>query len=652
MEKGNFDKNTYLYRLNYVLVFIIGTLALEIAAFISLNFGYLPKYIFFDVAFILVYSAVLYLVSNDTARFVLVIIAFSVQFLLNSINVCYYKMLGDIFSFDLLKLGNEAAKCFELDFLDYKGLAINIITLILSILTLVYVFKRRNRIKLKPIKKSFWSSFAIILAIFFCFSGTGIGSQLVAESLLDDCEATDAFYIAKSDTYLYDHFTFKAEAFKKFGTWGFYIKSVDNIISPKEKLTSSEMQELEDYLQSGVVAENTSAPLYGQNLITIMLESFEWFAIDPYLTPTLYEMKTSTAQAFTNFRAKNKTNVSENLAMMGNIPKDYTFMNLSKGDFSPSNSLAYMFKQKGYTANFFHNNDGDFYDRNNVNTRFGFEKVYAMQDVNNGKICEWGDWHLETDFFEELKTIIAPTDQNFYSFYTTVETHGPHTKLNPRLSEYFEIYDNNLENIKQWLEDEGYQYPSDKIYQTRLKQFKCAAMDTDRLVKNIIDYLTENNLIDTTTIILYSDHNCYYNDLNLMVRYGGKEYDTESSEVHNIPFMIYSKTLGGAVNDTFCSTYDIYPTICELFGLSYNKNLTQGYNIYSSEIDKTVFVSLLTGAIFTDNIYSYNIQDVYTKDTMTEEEIYNFQLGGIEFYEKQYTIDKIYANGLLNVKGK
>ena len=37
---------------------------------------------------------------------------------------------------------------------------------------------------------------------------------------------------------------------------------------------------------------------------------------------------------------------------------------------------------------------------------------------------------------------------------------------------------------------------------------------------------------------------------------------------------------------------------------------------------------------------------------MTEEEIYNFQLGGIEFYEKQYTIDKIYANGLLNAKGK
>ena len=43
---------------------------------------------------------------------------------------------------------------------------------------------------------------------------------------------------------------------------------------------------------NSTVDRDITASLYGDNLIVIMLESFEWFAIDPYNTPHLWALKT------------------------------------------------------------------------------------------------------------------------------------------------------------------------------------------------------------------------------------------------------------------------------------------------------------------------------------------------------------------------
>ena len=176
-------------------------------------------------------------------------------------------------------------------------------------------------------------------------------------------------------------------------------------------------------------------------------------------------------------------------------------------------------------------------------------------------------------------------------------------------------------------------------------------MDTDRAIKAILDDLDKKGILDTTTIVLYSDHNCYYDNLGLHVRYDTDEVNANTSEIYNVPFFIYDKTLmkntdkEDRVIDDFCNTYDIYPTICSLFGLEYSLNMTQGYNVFSDEIENSVFASYLT-AMFTDKIYSFNIEEYFdlSNGNLSQEELARFRAGANKFYMKQEKIDKIYNN--------
>lgn len=637
-----------LNRFIYIIIFAITSLLLELITFYCLGFGVFPTYFLFNITFILIMSGVIFLISSRKAKLIVIISTLTLQVILNCINVCYYDVLGDIFSFDLLKLGTETVRAFSFNFINWFGVLSNILILILSILTLKTVTKKQNKSLVKTRKKL--SCFALFVCAFMFFSCTGLTTKLISENSLVTCSAEDAFYIAKSDSYLYDNFQFKQEAFKKFGTWGFYFKSISNLIINNDKVGKQEKQELNDYLNSNIVNANENAILKDNNLIIIMLESFDKFAIDPICTPTLYALQQNYAQNFSNYYARNKTNVSENISMLGNAPKNIDLATLCKDkNFNPTNSLAIKFRELGYTSNYFHSYDGNFYSRNIVNKILGFESQHAIQQSGLGNNTTFGNAHLEEDFLKTCITKLAPTDKKFFSFYTTFGTHGPYDIYNKRYEEFYNYYEENFTKIKYYLENElGYHIPTSKVNYNKLKYYKCSAMDTDNMVKYLLEYLDTNNILDKTTIVFYADHNCYYDDINLLTRYGTLNVDPNDSDIYNIPFMIYDAKLGANQNEMFCNTYDIYPTICDLFGLSYNKGLTQGYNVFSSDIENSLFVSYLTG-IFTDKLFSYNINNVidFSGENLSDEEIYNFQINALKYYEKQEKIDKIYINNIL-----
>lgn len=643
------NKNEVMNRVKYILLFVATSLALECVSFILLGFGVFPKYILFDVAYWCIISAIMFLIDSRPAKIVIFSVLLFLQLILNSINICYYKILGDIFSFDLLKLTNETAKVFRLSFLDIPSILINLFVFGVGLFLVIFL-TRKDKVKLD--KKTKMASFYILLSAFTILSSFGVGSQFIAVSALADCDTTDNYYIVKSDAYLYDSLQFKQESYKKFGTFGFYIKDILNSWTKTEKISEEEAIELKQYIQDGRVQGVQNAPLKDKNLICIMLESFEWLAIDPYCTPTLYDLMENSAQTFTNFRASNKTNISESIAILGNTVRSSDFMTLAKNDdFIAPYSIPNLFRDNGYTANYFHSYDGNFYGRYYVNKHFGFDNVYALQDANLGPMCEFGDFYLDEDYVKAMIDKIAPTDKKFYSYFTTVKTHGDYDSTKEDLAPYYDIYDENVDNISQYLANKNYIMPNkvtDSTYYNRLRQYKCTAMDTDRMVKFLIDYLKENNLYDKTTLVLFADHNCYYDDLGAYVRYNKLDFDAQNSDIYNIPFMIVDSSLGSAKNEKFCSTYDIYPTICNLFGLDYNKNLIHGKDVYSNDATEvSVFVSNST-VIFDDKLFSYNIVDVHNANNyeIDDEYIEKFKLSAIAFYEKQDKIDKIYKSFL------
>lgn len=114
--------------------------------------------------------------------------------------------------------------------------------------------------------------------------------------------------------------------------------------------------------------------------------------------------------------------------------------------------------------------------------------------------------------------------------------------------------------------------------------------------------------------------------------------------------MIYSPKLtkesGGYISDVFCNTFDILPTICDLYGLPSNNNLFQGYSVLSEDIKDSFFTSNLSG-MFTNNIFSMNISDiVIVGENVTDEEIEHFKEIANKYFVKQEYIETIYKNGI------
>ena len=183
--------------------------------------------------------------------------------------------------------------------------------------------------------------------------------------------------------------------------------------------------------------------------------------------------------------------------------------------------------------------------------------------------------------------------------------------------------------------------PENELDYKHLRNYKSTAMDTDKMVKYVLDTLEEQGKLETTTLVLFADHNCYYHDTTNAVK-GIDKSDYKNIALYNIPFIIYNDEIEAKQDATFCNTYDIYPTICDMFGFKINTSLTQGYSIFSQNIKDSVFVSFLNGT-FNQNFYTTNVVDVdKIKDNVSDDDLIAFQLNVVNFYLKQQQIENIF----------
>lgn len=639
------EKQVRLSNLLKPVVFVFFAIFLEMVNFLWMHFTVtgnqeilqvLPKYFFLDLGVYLIVAAIMF-VSNRALANIFMYFFLGLQVLVNIINATLYKVFGDIFSFDMMKLGEEAVSAFKFEFIDFWSIIVNL--LILGVIIAIQVcFDRKFKTEINLNKLS--KKALLVLTFFCCFSAGAIAFGVQTQTF----HATDSeVRVSESDQYLWDNMQFKLEAYKKFGTFGFYIRSLSNLIYKNDHYTSEYEQSLKQKIDDGKVDENVGATLYDDNLIVIMLESFEWFAIDPFNTPTLWKIRTQSGVSMENYYSKNKTNVSEDIGLVGNMPKDTSMQYLARNDLlSTGYTLPNLFKERGYDVNFFHTYKKTFYDRDLVNKAMGFDNVYGIEDAQiENKSLHFNDWNLDSDYFLAMKDEFIPTDNQFFSFMTTVTTHGSYDRTNERFQEYYDRYDANLEEYKAWLSaNTSYIYPTDKKLEKCYRQYKCAAMDTDKLVQLILQDLEDKNLVDSTSIFMYADHNCYYEDIYFNIK-GTSKADYYDIYNYNVPFMIYSPKLAPKTNTTFCDTYDIYPTICSLYGLPYSTALTQGYSIYSPKIKNSVMVSYLSGA-FNANFYTLNIVDMHAVEGVTQQQLDEFKVNACRFYEKQYDIELFY----------
>lgn len=574
------NKEIDLGRILKPIIFIILAFTLEIIQFAIFGFKstdgstqLLPSYILLDIAIWLIFASIIFAMNKKWSQDLCFYIFLIIQIVFNIINIILCKTLGNVFYFKLIGLASEGAEAFDWGMIRWGFIAVNISILIVAIISQVLIDKFANK-KLQLKKLSGRILGFVVFSVCLTVGVTTFGVQIN--------------YLSPYDQQICDELTLKNYSMQKLGTYGFYVRDAINSISqPKPDITKEEAVAL---IEEGQKQENPQAILHDDNLIIIMLESFDKFAIDPYNTPTIYNLMQESIVA-NQFISNNKTNISETIGLLGYMPFEEELDLQDNQRLATKYSLPNLFNNQSYQTNYFHSYKSTFYNRDKIIAKLGFDNTYFLEDAElEDKSLKFYEWNSEVDYFNYFKEQIAPTDgSKFMSFYLTVATHGEYSTPNARFEKYYTQYEYNLENtdFKDWFSSQGFNYPQDSEYQTYLKHFKAAAMDTDAMVAALLEHLNtplENGtkLIDNTSILFYADHNCFYHDLCYNIK-GTDAKDTTNLKSYQVPMFIYSQKLGHQEIDNFVDTYDLHPTVCELYGLPYSTYMTYGEAILDGE---------------------------------------------------------------------
>ncbi len=653
-------KEVDIYRIFLPILFIIFAVILEMINFLYLGFQnsngdllVFPTYFLFDLGIICMLAGVIYLVTNRVAMDVLYYIFLGFQAFMNIANATMYGVFGDILSFDLLRLGAEATAAVSAEFIDWWSIVINFLAFgVILAVTIIFEQKEKGTITYKKVTVP-----VVFLAVFVLFQGLGAGLFALETNSLQVSVSAET-EIEKSDEYLWDNFQFKLDAFKKFGYYGFYTKSVLKLIF-KDKVEDESVYV--EYIDDGYVAKNEDAPLYGDNLIVILCESLDWYAIDPYNTPTLWKLVGGEdTMVFKEFYGRNRTNISEAITLLGGVSKNIMNDTVCKTGYEFQYSLPNLFKSttngEDVVTSYFHPNNGSFYDRIDTHGKdgIGFDNLYFIEDyTGEQEFTKFGEWIQDIDFISNLIDEFMPQDKRFLSFFASLSTHGAYTYDQKYFDEYYQIFDENYDKLSEWFtENTSFIIPEDEGDFEQFRRYKSSMIDFDRTVAYILDELENRNLKDNTSILFFADHNSYFSNLCYKIKGVDKE-DYSNTYINNIPMFIYSPKLENEwvgefdnLQNTFCNHYDLLPTICDLYGLPSNTNLFQGYSIFSDEIENTIFVSNLSG-MFTKNIFSFNISDVViVGENVTLEEIDKFKKNANRYWKQQEYLEIILSNGI------
>ena len=143
-----------------------------------------------------------------------------------------------------------------------------------------------------------------------------------------------------------------------------------------------------------------------------------------------------------------------------------------------------------------------------------------------------------------------------------------------------------------------------------LRNYLSYVMDFDAALGIMMDDLSNKGLLDNTTIILFSDHNAYMSNLTYNVKdIKITEYDNKNyTDLYRVPLMIYDSNIEHQVINKFTTTYDIAPTILDMFGINHYTNLYYGTSIFNEE--DSVLYSKAFDIFMADGLYFSNINNL------------------------------------------
>ncbi len=566
---------------------------------------------FLSLGLLVFVCGVILLVKNNCARTVICSVMLLFQALLDLVFSVIYDMTDQYFDLGMFNLRNDAFAILE-------NIPVNFVTFYVGLFfsIMFFVFGLRfsyRKPKSTESKKS---------AFFY------VGLMLAGIATLGTSFAT---YFPRESKNKYDEMVDGKDfsAYSAYGMIGNLLGEFGKALFQKESVLA------EADIESFIYAEASKPTEYfgvckDKNVVMVLAESLEWFtflradvegvlygeyenALDikaedlATLYPNLTEYYEESV-VMTNFHSREKTDIAETLSVVGSYPTG-AYVNYEYATNTLPQTLPNLVKTEmgdNVAVNSFHNGFKSFYNREQAHKAFGFDKLTDMDDmekmsndaVEEGKTekdtffnyMDGGERNLDSEMVETAKDLMFPTEGRFFTYITTITMHGMYydrenlsAENNERLAERVRL----LETYKPTDE-------TDPHYQNALTlyYYMTTGLELDYMLGCMKADLEKKGLWEDTVVVLFGDHNAYYQDLSSYVK-GIYNYGTEKkyTDLYNVPCMIRSSDLMAAIQarraspivDKFTCTSDIVPTLLDLFGIKYYENLYYGHSAFSDE---------------------------------------------------------------------
>jgi len=587
----------------------VGNILIEIIAYISICIillilipvkespkQFLLKYrdiIFFS--FFLFYSEIVFILDNDlrysfVTFFSLVLIVSIIDIILLIIpkNWKYGIMIVFTIFITIYLIAQDIYLDIFSDFFSYKEIVslkagleftggvihfrlIHFLLIILAVLTLAFIiiFKVDNKL---PLNKKSAKIFYVPLVFFVLVN---INTQYPANYAR----------LYSSDHYLYYSRYNNFKFVSRFGAINYSVRDFFTSIIPK-KGHNKDIKEIDKFFENNkkVHEVNQYTGIFeGKNLIFINAESFSSIGFNEELTPNIWRLRKEGLYFSNNYvpvypRTTSDSEFIYNTSLIPSVtdgPTCYMFY-----DNKFSNSMANLFKDDGYKVDAFHNNREDFYLRYKVFPNMGYENFYDYKKININS----SDRKFDSIFMEQAIDYIIKEDESFMSFITTLSGHSPYNESNRVAKKH---YDKVNEYNKDLPEE--------------IKYYIATQIEVDLSIGKLFNALEEKDILDETVIVFIGDHYPYTIKTETFENYT-ETYDEYLKS--KMPLFIWAQGIEAKKIEKLMSSFDILPTILNLFNLEADYTHYFGNDIFSNNYNLIVF--------YKD--YSWYDGDVYVID--------------------------------------
>ncbi len=477
----------------------------------------------------------LVILPNRTGK-VTYIVLNSVFVILSLCQYVYFKIFGQFFWLKSIALAGEGA-----DYLDYALKYLDLKVIVCTLLSILLIVIAAIRWK-KPqsIGKKWWALALVpILAI------SALHIYMLPETHNESQDDWDSW---RRPRVVYKQRTDVNKSFAVNGLYQMTIRDIYNTCFAPSKYGKEDFAKVDAYLESRRNPEpNDYTGIFkGKNVIAVMLEGVDTWMIDPKYTPTMCYMMDN-GLSFTNYYSPTfGTGHTFNAEFAFNTGYFSPLSAVSATNFSANvfpYSMANLFTKEGYTANSFHYNTPEFYNRGIMHKSFGYEKYNSLPDFGMPITVSQSDSNILKNE-EVYKKMIEK--QPFFNFVITYSGHVPYT----------------FDDAKLALAKENHPDLIDPKMDKEKNNCLILAADTDDFFRQLLTRLEADKLLDDTVVVVFTDHYAYgFSDQQKLESYKNGEI------IYRVPAFIYAKGLKGEKISKPAQTIDMLPTLLNLFDI-------------------------------------------------------------------------------------